>query len=116
VTVNQQVSGSIGAAFLGVILTQLFNHNESLVTANRLATAQQQASGQRVPVEASASAWKDLGPDFANSVASGLSHAYTAVFVVAVALLVLTIVPAAFLPMKRPEPDVDPEPAEALAD
>jgi DHA2 family multidrug resistance protein len=116
VTVNQQVSGSIGAALLGVILTQLFNHNESLVTANRLATAQQQASGQRVPVEASASAWQALGPDFANTVASGLSHAYTAVFVVAVALLVLTIVPAAFLPMKRPEPEEDPAPAEALAD
>ncbi|MDT5119410.1 MAG: hypothetical protein QOE30_5149, partial [Mycobacterium sp.] len=54
VTVNQQVSGSVGAALLGVILTQLFNHNETLVTANRLVAAQQQASGQRLPVEASA--------------------------------------------------------------
>lgn len=116
VTVNQQVSGSIGAALLGVILTQLFNHNETLVAANRLVAAQQEATGQRLPVEASASAWKDLGPDFANSVSLGLSHAYTAVFVVAVALLVLTIVPAAFLPMKRPEPEVDPEPAAAPAD
>lgn len=114
-TVNQQVSGSIGAASLAVILTHLFNHNETLITANKMVTAQQ-ASGQRVPVEASASAWKSLGPDFANSVTHALSHAYTAVFVVAVAMLVLTIIPASFLPMKRPEPDEEPEPAEAPAD
>lgn len=116
VTVNQQVSGSIGAALLGVILTQLFNHNETLVTANKLVAAQQQASGQRMPIEASSSAWKTMGPDFATNVAHGLSHAYTAVFVVAVAMVVLTIIPAAFLPMKRPEPVEDPVPAEALAD
>ncbi|GBG36270.1 multidrug resistance protein B [Mycobacterium montefiorense] len=116
VTVNQQVSGSIGAALLGVILTQLFAHNETLVTASKLVAAQQQASGQRMPIEASSSAWKSMGPDFANNVTHGFSHAYTAVFVVAVALLVLTIIPAAFLPMKRPEPERDPEPAEAPAD
>jgi MFS transporter, DHA2 family, multidrug resistance protein len=116
VTVNQQVSGSIGAAVLGVILTQLFAHNETLVTANKLVAAQQQASGQRMPIEASSSAWKTMGPDFANNVTHGLSHAYTAVFVVAVAMLVVTIIPAAFLPMKRPEPQQDPEPAEASAD
>jgi MFS transporter, DHA2 family, multidrug resistance protein len=116
VTVNQQVSGSIGAAVLGVILTQLFAHNETLVTANKLVAAQQQASGQRMPIEASSSAWKTMGPDFANNVTHGLSHAYTAVFVVAVAMLVVTIIPAAFLPMKRPEPQQDPEPAEAPAD
>ncbi|SOX56135.1 MFS transporter [Mycobacterium ahvazicum] len=116
VTVNQQVSGSIGAALLGVILTQLFNHNETLVTANKLVAAQQQASGQRMPIEASSSAWKTMGPEFATNVTHGLSHAYTAVFVVAVAMVVLTIIPAAFLPTRRPEPAQDPEPAEAPAD
>lgn len=116
VTVNQQVSGSIGAALMAVVLTHLFNHNQALVTANNLVAAQQKASGQHLPVESSASAWKDLGPDFANSVTHGLSHAYTAVFVMAVALLALTIIPAAFLPTKRPEPEESPEPAEVPAD
>jgi DHA2 family multidrug resistance protein len=114
VTVNQQVSGSIGAALMAVVLTHLFTHNQVLVTANKLVAAQQEASGQHVPIEASASAWQALGPDFANSVTHGLSHAYTAVFVVAVALLALTIIPAAFLPMKRPEPEEDPEPPQRL--
>jgi DHA2 family multidrug resistance protein len=114
VTVNQQVSGSIGAALMAVVLTHLFTHNQALVTANKLVAAQQEASGQHVPIEASASAWQALGPDFANTVTHGLSHAYTAVFVVAVALLALTIIPAAFLPMKRPEPEEDPEPPQRL--
>jgi DHA2 family multidrug resistance protein len=114
VTVNQQVSGSIGAALMAVVLTNLFTHNQALVAANKLVAAQQEASGQHVPIEASASAWQALGPDFANSVTQGLSHAYTAVFVVAVALLALTIIPAAFLPMKRPEPEEDPEPPQRL--
>ena len=47
VTVNQQVSGSIGAALMAVVLTHLFNHNEALVTANKMVAAQQQASGHR---------------------------------------------------------------------
>ncbi|BBX41601.1 multidrug resistance protein B [Mycobacterium simiae] len=115
VTVNQQVSGSIGAALMTVILTQLFNHNESLITANKLVAAQQQSSGRRLPVESADSAWKGLGPDFGASVAQAFSHAYTTVFVVAVALIVVTIIPAAFLPMKRPEPPVDPEPAAPSA-
>lgn len=115
VTVNQQVSGSIGAALMTVILTQLFNHNQSLITANKLVAAQQQSSGQRLPVESAHSAWKGLGPDFAASVAQAFSHAYTTVFVFAVALIVVTIIPAAFLPMKRPEPPVDAEPAAPSA-
>ncbi|CDO90955.1 EmrB efflux protein [Mycobacterium triplex] len=115
VTVNQQVSGSIGAALMAVVLTQLFNHNPVLVTANKLVAAQQEATGKRMPIESSASAWNTLGPQFATTVTHGLSHAYTAVFVVAVALLAVTIIPAAFLPMKRPEPEHDPEPAEAPA-
>ncbi|OBA64951.1 MFS transporter [Mycobacterium sp. 1100029.7] len=116
VTVNQQVSGSIGAALLAVILTNLFNHNETLITANKMLAKQQESTGHKLPVESSATAWATLGPDFANNVSHALSHAYTAVFVVAVAMLVLTIVPAAFLPMKRPEPQEDPEPAQAQAD
>ncbi|MCV7411072.1 MFS transporter [Mycobacterium florentinum] len=115
VTVNQQMSGSIGAAILGVMLTQLFNHSDALITANKMVSTQQQASGQNTPVEASASAWDTLGPEFANNVSIALSHAYTAVFVVAIAMLVVTIVPAAFLPTRRPEPEEEPEPAEAPA-
>jgi hypothetical protein len=41
-----------------------------------------------------------LAPDFTSNVLHDLSHAYTAVFVVAVVLAVLAYVPAAFLPKK----------------
>ncbi len=53
-----------------------------------------------MPVDPSAIPRQALAPDFAGNVLHDLSHAYTAVFVVAVVLVVSTIIPAAFLPKK----------------
>ena len=106
-TVNQQVGGSIGAAFMAVILTNEFNRNDTILAANKLTALQQDAARRGVPVDPSAIPRQALAPDFASHVLHGLSHAYTAVFVLAVVLIASTIIPAAFLPKKPMSPDVD---------
>jgi MFS transporter, DHA2 family, multidrug resistance protein len=99
-TVNQQVSGSIGASFIAVVLTNLFDRSENITIANRIATVQADASRRGVPVDSSALPRQGLAPDFASNLLHDLSHAYTTVFVIAGLLVLLTIIPASFLPRK----------------
>ncbi|MGB8388326.1 DHA2 family efflux MFS transporter permease subunit [Mycobacterium sp.] len=101
ISVNQQIAGSMGAALMSVLLTSQFNRSESIVVANKMASVQQDADRRGVPVDPSAIPRQALAPDFASNVVHHLSHAYAAVFVVAVVLVASTILPAAFLP-KRP--------------
>ncbi|MBV9352222.1 MAG: MFS transporter, partial [Mycobacterium sp.] len=58
----------------------------------------QEAARRGMAPTPSAMPRRALAPDFTNNVLHDVSHAYTAVFVVAV---VLAYVPAAFLPKKR---------------
>jgi MFS family permease len=99
-TVNQQVSGSIGASFMAVVLTNLFDRSENITVANRIAAVQADANKRRLPVDPSALPRQGLAPDFASNLVHDLSHAYATVFVIAVLLVLLTIVPASFLPKK----------------
>jgi EmrB/QacA subfamily drug resistance transporter len=101
ISVNQQVGGSIGTALMSVILTNQFNRSENISAANKVASLQQSAARRGVPVDPSTMPRQALAPDFAGNVLHDLSHAYTAVFMVAVVLMVVTLIPAAFLP-KRP--------------
>jgi EmrB/QacA subfamily drug resistance transporter len=101
--VNDQVGGAVGAALMAMLLTNQFNRHDDIIAANKLAELQEDASGRGVPVDPSAIPRRTLAPDFASDVAQHFSHAYTMVFVVAVALAVLTIIPAAFLPRKPAE-------------
>jgi EmrB/QacA subfamily drug resistance transporter len=101
--VNDQVGGAMGAALMAMLLTNQFNRDDDIVAANKLAELQEDATGRGVPVDPSAIPRQNLAPDFASDVAQHFSHAYTMVFVVAVALAVLTIIPAAFLPRKPAE-------------
>jgi hypothetical protein len=100
VTVNQMVAGSVGGALMSVILTNQFNRSENISAANQRAILQQTAAENGMPVDASAIPRPTLGPDFMSSVQHDLSHAYATVFVVAVVLIALTFIPAAFLPKK----------------
>jgi EmrB/QacA subfamily drug resistance transporter len=100
VSVSQQVGGSMGTALMSVVLTNQFNRSENISAANRLAILQQQAATSGVPIDQSAIPRQTLAPDFAGNVLHDLSHAYTAVLVIAVVLVVFTIIPAAFLPKK----------------
>ncbi|MGO9510384.1 MAG: DHA2 family efflux MFS transporter permease subunit [Mycobacterium sp.] len=99
-SVSHQVGGSMGTALMSMVLTNQFNRSENIVAANKLASLHQKAAATGVPVDPSAIPRQSLAPDFAGNVVHDLSHAYTTVFVIAVALVALTIIPAAFLPKK----------------
>ncbi|MGD1255661.1 DHA2 family efflux MFS transporter permease subunit [Mycobacterium seoulense] len=99
-SVSHQVGGSMGTALMSMILTNQFNRSDNIVAANKLAALQQKAAVTGVPVDQSAIPQQALGTNFWANVVHDLSHAYTAVFVIAVVLVVSTIIPASFLPKK----------------
>lgn len=98
--VNQQIAMSLGTAMMSVVLTRGFRHSDNIRTARRIAILHEQAAKRGVPPDLSALPPRALAPGFGSAVLHDLAHAYTAVFVVAVILLVLTYLPAAFLPTK----------------
>jgi EmrB/QacA subfamily drug resistance transporter len=100
VSVSHQVGGSMGTALMSMILTNQFNRSENISAANKLASLQQKAATSGVPIDQAAIPRQALAPGFAGNVLHDLSHAYTAVFVIAVVLVVFTVIPAVFLPKK----------------
>ena len=100
ISVCQQVGGSVGTALMSMILTHRFNQSENIAAANKLASLQHKALTSGVAVDPSAIPRQTLAPGFSANLLHDLSHAYTAVFVIAGALVVFTIIPAAFLPKK----------------
>lgn len=99
-SVSHQVGGSVGTALMSMILTNQFNRSPDIVAANKLAALHQRAAVNGVPVDQTAIPPQSLAPGFWSNVVHDLSHAYTAVFVIAVALVVCTFIPAWFLPKK----------------
>ncbi|MCK8645098.1 DHA2 family efflux MFS transporter permease subunit [Mycobacterium colombiense] len=99
-SVSHQVGGSMGTALMSMILTNQFNRSPDIVAANKLAALHQKAAADGVPVDPSAIPRQSLDPGFLSNVVHDLSHAYTAVFVIAVVLVVCTFIPASFLPKK----------------
>lgn len=99
-SVSHQVGGSIGTALMSMILTNQFNRSPNIVAANKLAALHQRAAVDGVPIDQSAIPPQSLDPGFSANVVHDLSHAYTAVFVIAVVLVVCTLIPAWFLPKK----------------
>lgn len=105
ISVNQQVAGSVGTALMSVILTNRFNRSETISAASKLAELQRDAARRGLPLDQSAIPPQALVPDFSSNVLHDLSQAYSGVFVVAVALVASTYVPAAFLPKKPAAPE-----------
>jgi EmrB/QacA subfamily drug resistance transporter len=99
-SVSHQVGGSMGTSLMSMILTNQFNRSEYIPAAHTLAALQQKAAATGVPIDQSAIPPQTLAPGFAANVLHDLSHAYTLVFVIAVVLVALTIIPASFLPKK----------------
>jgi len=99
-SVSHQVGGSMGTALMSVILTNQFARSENITAANKLASLRQKAAASGVQVDQSAIPPQALAHDFPGNVLHDLSHAYTAVFVIAGVLVVSTFIPAAFLPRK----------------
>ena len=100
INVNQQISGSIGTALMSVILTNQFNRSENIGAATKMAAIQEEAAKRGIPPDPTQFPPQALTPSFMENVLHDLSHAYTVVFVVAVCLMALTFIPAAFLPKK----------------
>jgi DHA2 family multidrug resistance protein len=103
VNVNQQIAGSVGTALMSVILTNQFNRSENITAANKLAAIQEEAAKRGTTPDPSSLPPQALVPDFMQNVLQDLSHAYTIVFAVAVALVALVYLPASFLPKKPAE-------------
>ncbi|OBK37947.1 MFS transporter [Mycobacterium sp. 1165196.3] len=96
--VNQQVSGSAGVALLAVILTNQVNRNDKLIAANNV-TSVQHAAGQRgASLDPAKIPRPGLTPDLLTILSHNLTHAYTTVFTLSFILVLVTIVPAWFLP------------------
>jgi EmrB/QacA subfamily drug resistance transporter len=100
ISVSHQVGGSMGTALMSMILTNQFNRSENISAANKLASLQQKAATSGVPVDQAAIPRQALAPGFAGNLLHDLSHAYTAVFVIAVVLVLSTVIHAVFLPKK----------------
>jgi MFS transporter, DHA2 family, multidrug resistance protein len=115
INVNQQIAGSVGTALMSVILTNQFNRSANIVAANKVAAIQQEATRRGVPPDPSVIPPQARAPDFMHNVLHDLSHAYTVVFVVAVGLVALTYIPAAFLPKKPAATVPGQAPVPALA-
>jgi EmrB/QacA subfamily drug resistance transporter len=98
ISVNFQVGGSIGTALMSMVLTSQFNRSENVSSATELARVQQEAARRGVPLDPSAIPPRTVAPDFTASLLHDLTHAYTVVLVIAVALVAATLVPASFLP------------------
>jgi EmrB/QacA subfamily drug resistance transporter len=100
ITVNQMMAGAIGGALMSVLLTSQLNRSENVAAADTMASLQQEAAASGAPVDPASIPRPALAPDFATTVQNDLSHAYTTVYVVALVLIVLTYIPAVFLPKK----------------
>jgi DHA2 family multidrug resistance protein len=104
VHVNLHVATAISIAMMSVILTGQFDGSNNISAANKFEILRQEAARHGVSPDPAAIPRRALAPDFMSNVLHDLSHAYTAVFVVAVVLLALACIPAAFLP-KHPVAD-----------
>lgn len=100
-SVNQNISGAVGIALMSVILTNQFNRSENISVANKMAILQDNAHSRGLPVDSSAIPQRSLAPDFMANLHYDLWHAYTVVFIMAAVLVVLTLIPVAFLPRKQ---------------
>ncbi|MGH3961253.1 DHA2 family efflux MFS transporter permease subunit [Mycobacterium sp.] len=113
ISVNMQAAASVGTALMAVILTSQFNRSENVSAANKLAILRADDARRGVPLDSSALPRHVLAPDFTGNVLHDLSHAYAAVFAVAVVLVALAFIPVAFLPENPVAPVLQQPPLPA---
>ncbi|AXN42042.1 putative transport protein HsrA [Mycobacterium marinum] len=100
VSVNQQLSASASTALMSVILTSQFNRSANIAAANRLEALNESATRRGIPLDPSQIPPRTLNPDFGANLLHDLSQAYTVVFVYASVVMLVTFLPAVFLPMR----------------
>ncbi len=101
ISVLHQVGGSVGTALMSMILTSQFNRSQNIRAANKMALLQQSSAKLHVPLDRSALPKRVFTHHFTGELLHDLSHAYAAVFALAVVLVASTLIPAWFLP-RRP--------------
>ena len=97
----QQTGGSIGTGVMSVILTNQVQNDEA-------AAKYSDVTQGLIPPSV-------LSPDDIASGQSGLAHAFSGTYVVALVLVILCIVPALFLPRKKIQRAAEPEQERELA-
>ncbi|MCW2829622.1 MAG: putative transporter, partial [Aeromicrobium sp.] len=100
----------VGVAVMSVILTNHFKDSKAVSAGNALAEAKQ--SGDPAP-QSVVDYVQSLGGRFESLVQSDMASAFASTFLVAWALVILTIVPAYFLPRKSETVDLEDGTAKA---
>ena len=100
INVIQQVAASVGVAVMSVVLTNQQNASEAIKATRAMVDAER--LGVQPPQWALDIA-KSLGDAFQTVMLNDLADAFKAAYLVALAALVLTLIPVAFLPRKHEE-------------
>jgi MFS family permease len=100
INVVQQVASSIGVAIMTVLLTNGFKDSAAVSAGQAIAEAERQ--GTQPPAEAVELAQR-LGDGFQATVLQDMADAFQHTYLVALALIVVALVPVAFMPRKREE-------------
>jgi predicted MFS family arabinose efflux permease len=109
--VVQQIASSAGVATISVVLTNQLNGSDAVSAAGALQAAK--ATGQQPPAFATELVQK-LGDAFQPTVLSDMSHAFQVSYWVALAILVVTLVPVALLPRRKEQGLTAPAPATLM--
>ena len=100
INVLQQVGSSIGVALMSVLLTDHFKDSAAATAAQAIGEAE--AQGKNPPAEALKVA-QELGDKFMPTALSDMADAFSSTYWVALAILVVALVPVALLPRKHEE-------------
>lgn len=98
INVLQQVGSSIGVALMSVLLTNHFKDSAAVTAARAIAEAEQ--NGEDPPAKALEVA-QQLGDRFMPTALADMADAFSSTFWVALAILVVALIPVALLPRKR---------------
>ena len=98
INVVQQVASSIGIAVITVILTNQYKDSAAISAGQALAEAER--TGAQPPAQA-VEVSQGLGSAFQGTILDDMADAFSNTYLVALALIVVALVPVAFLPRKR---------------
>jgi MFS transporter, DHA2 family, multidrug resistance protein len=99
-SVNQHVAVAVGTALMSVILTSQFNRSETIGAAEKLGILRGKFTKHGAPPPEH----HDVSAEFTTRLMHDLTHSYTAVLLVSIVVVAVTLLPVAFLPNKPPPP------------
>jgi EmrB/QacA subfamily drug resistance transporter len=106
--ITQQVAASIGTALFSVLLTNGLNGSHAVQAAGAIGQARQQGPGAVAAVLQKLGIAADQVPGVLQHALHDMGGAFANVFVVATVLIGCCLVPAFFLPRRKPDHAVDP--------